>query len=441
MQLKKVNEMKEELKKFVSEFQPLLGRSERIYWCKQYLCGLMLDGERKSIQPIAERIPGGNEQNIQQFVNQSPWEYEPVLEKLSEKMQEELGESKGVLVLDDTSLPKKGNHSVGVARQYCGALGKISNCQVIVTWHYAGKNGHWPVTGELYIPKEWTDDIERMKKAGVPKRRTEHKKKWEMAIELLEKIKDTVPHECTIFDAGYGELRPFLKKLDEMGEKFIGRIPCTHTFWPVDVKLNKKKKIKGRPRIYPEVYQKSVRPIKAKDWAKKLEKTPKKWRVIEVPLQKRKKIRATRIRVFEATHGAYWRPGIERWLIIENDGEEQKYYVSNFPKNTSFKKMIYTIHRRWTVEQGYQQLKEELGLDHFEGRSWRGLHHHMTLTFMAYSFLQLIKKRKGKKRGEKLHASTNQAMDSRNSYHSAMPGLPSLNQHATLDIFRPWLVQ
>ena len=109
MQLKEVNKMKEELKRFVSEFQPLIGRSERIHWCKQYLCGLMLNGERKSIQPIAERLPGGNEQNIQQFVNQSPWEHEPVLEKLSEKMQETSGDKKGLLVLDDTSLPKREN--------------------------------------------------------------------------------------------------------------------------------------------------------------------------------------------------------------------------------------------------------------------------------------------------------------------------------------------
>ncbi len=288
---------------------------------------------------------------------------------------------------------------------------------------------------------QWTNDIKRMKKAGVPKRRSGHKKKWEMAIESLKKIKDKVPHECTIFDAGYGELRPFLKELDRMREKFIGRIPCTHTFWPIDVRLNRKKKSKGRPRIYPEVYQKSVRPIKAKDWAKKLEKTPKKWQVIELPLQKRKTVRATRIRVFEANSKAYWRPGIERWLIIENDGEEQKYYVSSFPKNISLKKMIHTIHRRWTIEQGYQQLKEELGLDHFEGRSWRGLHHHMTLTFMAYCFLQLIKNRKGKKRGKKLHASSNQAMDSGSSYRSTMPGLPSLDYNAALDIFCPGLAQ
>ena len=441
MRINEVNRVKKELEIFVDEFRPLIGRSERVQCCRQYLCGQMLDGERKSIQPIAERVPGGNEQNIQQFVNQSPWEHEPVLEKLSEKMQKERGREKGVLVLDDTSLPKKGKHSVGVARQYCGALGKISNCQVIVTWHYACAKGHWPVTGELYLPKEWTDDIKRMKETGVPLERQKHIKKWRMAIELLKNIKAQVPHECVVFDAGYGELRPFLKELDDIREKFIGRIPCTHSFWPVDVKLNKKRTVLGRPRIYPEVYQRSVRPLKAKEWAKKLERTPKKWQVIELPLQKRKTVEATCVRVFEVNNKAYWRPGVERWLIIENDGEEQKYYVSNFPKNTSLKKMVCLLHKRWTVEQGYQQLKEELGLDHFEGRSWRGLHHHLTLTFMSYCFLQLMKNKRGKKRSRKIYISANSAMDSGNSHYSAMPEVSSLDHQTSLDIFRSGLTQ
>lgn len=425
MNICEVNEMKKELAEFVQEFRLLIGRSERIHCCKQYLCGLMLDGERKSIQPIAERLPGGNEQNIQQFVNQSPWEHGPVLEKLSEKMQKELGDEKGVLILDDTSLPKKGIYSVGVARQYCGALGKISNCQVIVTWHYVGKKGHWPVRGELYLPKEWTDNIKRMKVAGVPQRRHKHIKKWQLAIILLRKIKNRIPYECTIFDAGYGELRPFLRELDNMREKFIGRIPATHSFWPVDVKLNKKKKNRGRPRIYPEVYNRSSRPLNARQWVGEIEKKEK-WQTIELPLQKRKTVKALCIRVLEVNQKAYWRPGVERWLIIERDGDEQKYYVSSFPKNTSLKKMIYLLHQRWTIEQGYQQLKEELGLDHFEGRSWRGLHHHLTLTFMAYCFLQLMRKSLKKKlRNVPCHKSEDGCRNilQQHDVRSATPGL------------------
>jgi len=234
------------------------GYLERSHWCSMYLSGLLLDGERKSIEPMAARLPDGNEQAMQQFVNQSPWDPSSVLNRLVEVMADHLRPSPGVLVLDDTSLPKKGMHSVGVARQYCGALGKVANCQSVVSWHFAGEDLHFPLVGELYLPKAWTEDSSRMIKAGVPPERTTFVEKWRLALSLLDRVKGKVPYEAITFDAGYGEIRVSL------------------------------------------------------------------------------------------------------------------------------------AHRRWTVEQGYQQLKEELGLDHFEGRSWQGLHHHVALCFMAFCFLVLL---------------------------------------------------
>ncbi len=134
---------------FVEEFAPELGRAERRYWCKLYLTGLLLDGERKSIEPLARRVPGGDEQALQQCVNQSPWAHEPVQDKLARQLVGRSGKGKGVLVLDDTTLPKKGKASVGVARQYGGALGKVANCQALVTWHYCGVRAHFPLVGEV----------------------------------------------------------------------------------------------------------------------------------------------------------------------------------------------------------------------------------------------------------------------------------------------------
>lgn len=156
MDIRRLKSVQRKLVHFVNEFKSELGRSERVHWCQMYLSGLLLDGERKSIQPMSQRLPGGNEQALQQFVNQSPWNHQAFQIKLMNYVREKLGCNKGVLVLDDSSLPKKGKYSVGAVRQYCGALGKVSNCQSLVTWHFAPKLGsHFPLLGELYLPQEW----------------------------------------------------------------------------------------------------------------------------------------------------------------------------------------------------------------------------------------------------------------------------------------------
>lgn len=405
MKVSEVKAVKKELEKYLEEFKPLIGRSERMHWCSQYLCGLMLNGERKSIMSMAKRLPGGNMQNLQQFVNQSPWDSDAVLKKLKEKVVKEKGEEHGVLILDDTSIPKKGEYSVGVARQYCGALGKIANCQVMVSWHYGGSKGHYPITGELFLPEEWTNNKERMIRCGVPDRRWGYKKKWELALELYRKmgLKD-VPHEAIVFDAGYGEIGEFTGELDALGEKYIGRIPESHAFWPIDTELIYKNTSKrGRRRIYPVAKDRKRRPLKAKQWMEML-KSSGNWKTISVGTATGKKVKAIAVRVFRANTHAYWRPGEARWLIIEQDGKEIKYYESNFPDRTKLKRMIKIVHKRWMIEQGYQQLKEELGLDHFEGRSWVGFHHHMTLTFMAYYFLQHLRDNKGGFKKNGLHS-------------------------------------
>jgi len=391
-----LNKVRKELEAFVEPYRELIGRSERMHWCRMYISGLLLNGERKSIQPMAERLPGGNMQNLQQFVNQSPWEYKPVMNKLLIETAKKFASAEGVFVLDDTTLPKKGKKSVGVARQYCGALGKIANCQNIVSWHYSnscvGKKQrdlvHWPIVGELYLPKEWTKDTKRMKKAGIPKERRTYIAKTRLALNLLDEFHEMIPHCAIVWDAFYGEDRSFRVELDKRGEKYVGAIPYSQVFWPLDTVLKTTPNQIGRPRKFASVKKPTAKAISAKSYGEKASH----WEYIRLKTKKKKIVQATAIRVMEGNSQYYRKVGAKCWLIIEKESSEDiNYYVSNFPKETPLKELIYLAHQRWTVEQGYQRLKEELGLDHFEGRSWLGLHHHLTLCFMAYDFLLRFK--------------------------------------------------
>jgi SRSO17 transposase len=398
--LKRLKKVSAQLDKFVSFFKKELGRSERTHWCRMYLCGLLLNGERKSIQPMAERLPEGNSQALQQFVSQSPWDYSTIQIKLAKYLIKKTRSKAGVLVLDDTSFPKKGVKSVGVAHQYCGALGKVSNCQSVVTWHYSTTDGtHFPINAELFLPQKWTEDKKRLKAAGVPHRRFKFQKKWQLALDLLNSISiEELPYEAIVFDAGYGEVREFLKVLDQRGITFVAQIPETHSFWPLDIETQFAQKKTGRPRVYPSVEDKESRPLSAKKWKNLHIKEGGHWQTISLPLKSKKETEVFVVRVREVIAQAFYRPGDERWLIVEKFGENEfKYYVSNATGKTALDVMVRWLHRRWEIEQGYQQLKEELGMDHFEGRSWRGLHHHITLCFMAYAFLTMLRRHEGKK--------------------------------------------
>ena len=395
MQVAELKKVEKELGTFVEEFAPELGRAERRYWCKLYLTGLLLDGERKSIEPIAQRVPGGNEQALQQFVNQSPWAHEPVQEKLVRRLVRRSGQGKGVLVLDDTALPKKGDASVGVARQYCGALGKVTNCQAIVTWHYCGPRVHFPLLGEVYLPQSWITDPAKLDRTGVPEDKRVFREKWRLALELLDRVREECTYEAIVVDAGYGEIRPFLRALDQRDQCFVAQIPESHCFWPATVALEERSKPGGRPRCFPMIADLHAQPLSAKAWRAHAEAGKLRWQKVTLRLQQPKTVEVARIRVRETITQAWRRPGPERWLLIERHRDGRyKYYVSNAPRSTSVRRLLHWAHQRWKIEQSYQQLKEELGLDHFEGRSWRGLHHHLTLCFLAYGFLQLLQQRK-----------------------------------------------
>jgi SRSO17 transposase len=423
MHLSQFKALERQLSDFVEQFRDLLGRSERRYWCKQYLTGLLLDGERKSVEPLAGRVAGGNTQAMQQFVNQSPWAHEALQLSLARLMLRRRAGRRARLVLDDTTLPKQGQSSVGVARQYCGALGKVANCQALVTWHYADAQTHFPLLGRLYLPQVWIADAERMGRAGVPKECQVFREKWKIALELLDELAPVI-----VCDAGYGEVKEFLRELDRRGHVFVAQVPESHSFWPVDVAVTTTANPMGRPRRFPQVGDPQARPLQAKQWREQVEREGRRWQKVRRPLQQPKTVEVVALRVRETNTQAWRRPGAERWLLIErlSDGAV-KYYLSNAGRRASVRQMILWAHERWKIEQGYQQLKEELGLDHFEGRSWRGLHHHVTLCFMAYCFLQLLKR--GKKKS--VDVTAGEAVAQSGVELDAVPGMSQRPSRAT----------
>ena len=400
MTAKQVVQIRRQLQEYVESFAPELGRSERRHWCGKYLEGLLIEGERKSIEPMADRVSGGDEQAMQQFVNQSPWDHEAVMLRLRAQVFARREHAPGVLVLDDTSLPKQGRHSVGVARQYCGALGKVANCQSVVSWLWAGERVHWPVAAELYLPEAWTEDPLRMTRAGVPESAQRFREKWRIALDLLAQCKPQLPaYRAIVFDAGYGAILPLLEALEEKNEPYIAQIPAKIAAWPADVPVQCQRKPNGRPQKHWRVSDPALRPWRAEQWRDRLHASPRCWKTVRLPRADGSTVRATAVRVRATERQAYnYRPGAERWLLIERLSDQTyKYYLSNLPADTSLTELVALAHQRWKVEQGYQQLKEELGLDHFEGRSWRGLHHHLTLCFLAYAFLNRLRLQAPKK--------------------------------------------
>lgn len=392
MTAKQVARVREQLQDYVEEFAAEFGRSERRHWCGKYLQGLLQEGERKSIEPMATRV-GGDDQALQQFVNQSPWGHEAVLLRLRGLMRTRMREG-GVLVLDDTSLPKQGRHSVGVARQYCGALGKIANCQSIVTWHWAGPGLHWPLNAQLYLPALWTDDPNRMTQAGVPAEAQRFQEKWRIALDLLDEMKPQLPaYQAIVFDAGYGVVMPLLAELEKRDERYVAQVPGNIAAWPAEAVATLKQASVGRPRQHAIVQDPAMKPRTMVEWRDRLLKEPERWTKVRLPRADGATVRAIAVRVQSSQRGSRWRqPGATRWLLIERLADDTfKYHLSNLPANTPLAELVRLAHQRWAIEQGYQQLKEELGLDHFEGRSWRGLHHHLTLCFLAFCFLTRLR--------------------------------------------------
>jgi SRSO17 transposase len=368
-------------------------------WAPYYLAGLLAPGERKSIECIADRVAPGERQQIHHFVSTSPWSPEPLETVLAQKAQILAGGAGASLIIDDTGLVKKGEHSVGVAHQYCGQLGKKANCQTVVTLTLARDQVVVPVATRLYLPEVWTSDPARCQKAGVPQQIIEqgHLTKPQIALQEIDRLVSLgVTFDHVLADAGYGLSPTFRHGLSERGLLWAVGVQSTQKMYGAGVKLLAPAKGKGRPGKHPRPSQKSLRADQVQAaWGLKWRRVT--WREgTKGALQAH--FWAVRVRLADGEKIARGQhlPGEEQlWLVGEKRSTgEIRYYVLNLPAKTSLQRLVQVIKSRWPCEQGHQQMKEELGLDHFEGRSWGGLHHHMLLVRIAYCFLVEIRRQK-----------------------------------------------
>jgi SRSO17 transposase len=374
------------------------GHEDRQAPLKSYCKGLLLPGERKSIEPMAARLDPANVQPMRQslhhLVAKAPWSDEALLEQARNYVLPPMRKQGPVVawIVDDTGFPKKGKHSVGVARQYCGQLGKQENCRVAVSLSVATWSSSLPVAYRLYLPKEWAGDAERRKTTEVPDE-IEFQTKPEIALDQIRAaMAANVDRGVVLADAAYGINTEFRDELTGLGLPYVMGIQNSMTVWepgkqPLPAKPRKKT---GRP---PRLLQRSAdhQPVSVKQLAMGLPSSAFKeiaWRQgTDRKLQSR--LAAVRVRT---AHRDYWKaePHAEEWLLIEwprGDAEPTKYWISTLPANTSLKALVKMAKHRWIIERDYEELKQELGLGHFEGRNWRGFHHHATLCIAAYGFL------------------------------------------------------
>jgi len=425
-----------ELKRWLEPFVEALGHRTRRRMCPAYVAGLIGPGDRKSVQPMAARHSGVSYDQLHHFIGSSVWDAAPLEAALLIEADKLVGGDDAWLIIDDTALPKKGRHSVGVAPQYASSLGKTANCQSLVSVTLASREVPVMVGLRLFLPEAWTENPKRMTRAGVPRDRQTALTKPEIAIEEIDRvIAAGARFGCVLADAGYGSSGPFRQALSERGLLWAVGLSRRQNVYPADIALIFPRAKTGKRRKY-HIPDRSPVSAEAMLAGEKWQKVS--WRRgTKGPLTCL--FAACRVRVADGhkhrmlDNRMQCMPGDEVWLVGERRSTgEQKYYVSNLPADDAIKMLVAAIKARWVCEQAHQQLKEELGLDHFEGRSWTGLHRHALMTMIAYAFLQSrrLKAARRKKKSRRTAATTehagHQASDPRSLRKASTPTMPSL---------------
>jgi SRSO17 transposase len=371
-------------------FEPL-ARADQRRWGECYLRGLMLDGKRKSIQPMASRLADGNEQALQQFVSQSPWDWRPVRQRLAQQMTAVLDPD--AWVVDDTGFPKYGTASVGVARQYSGTLGKVANCQVGVSIHAATDQASCPLDWRLFLPQSWDGDAERRAVCHVPEQ-VRHRPKWQLALDMVDELGGWGLHPpVVVTDAGYGESGELRLGLEARGLAYVVQVKATISAYPEAVGQQAApyagRGRRPRPRyratrssLAQLVVAAGPAAVKTVAWR---EGTRGRLRSRFVALR----VRPAGVKLRRAAAGGELPV---RWLLAEwpqGEPEPVKYWLASLPDDTPLQELVRLAKLRWRIEHDYRELKDGLGLDHFEGRSFGGWHHHVTLVSAAHAFVTL----------------------------------------------------
>ena len=387
----------ERFDQYMAHLSQALGHADRHAGLKGYCTGLMLPLSRKSVEPMAARMDplhaSARHQALHHFVAKAQWSDAQVLRRVCQWVMPHMDFSRGGWwIIDDTGFPKKGVHSVGVARQYCGLLGKQDNCQVEVSVSLACDQGSIPVAWQLYLPQDWAQDAERRKRTGVPES-VRFATKTQIALHQLRTLlSEGAPRHCVLADAGYGVDTAFRQALSDMGLHYAVGVTSAVVVWPPGVEPLPPETYsgKGRPPVTPRRTA-QLQPMSVKALALSLPAQAFQtisWREgTNAPLTGR--FAAVRVRHAGGNAGkASLRP--QEWLLIEwpvEQAEPVKYILSTLPESTPLNDLVGSAYQRWRIERDYQDLKQDFGLGHYEGRGWRGFHHHASLSIAAYAFL------------------------------------------------------
>lgn len=401
-----------------------LGHADRHAGLSGYCTGLMLSLSRKSVEPMAARVDplhaSARHQALHHFVAKSEWSDMAVMARVRDWVIPSLGLDSGCYwIIDDTGFPKKGKHSVGVARQYCGQLGKQDNCQVAVSLSLASVQGSIPIMYQLYLPKDWVADPVRRKSASVPED-IAFATKPEIALQQMRQaIAAGVPGGVVLADAGYGDDTAFRDGITALGMRYaVGIRPAT-TVWAPGTASLPPKAWSGRG-IRPTKLRREPgnEPMTVKALAMAL--APQAWSTVTWREGSNNELsgRFTTLRVRPAHRdylGTEMRP--EEWLLIEwpeGEAEPAKYFLTTAPEEATREEMVFVTKTRWRIERDYQDLKQDFGLGHYEGRGWRGFHHHATLSIAAYAFLM----------AQRLKAGSSDAGGKKNFAQRQVPAVP-----------------
>ena len=390
-----------EFERYMAHLEAGLGHADRHAGLRGYCTGLMSPLSRKSVEPMAAHVDPqkvrSRHQSLHHFVADANWSDQEMLLRVAQWTVPLMGFSNGGWwIIDDTGFPKQGRHSVGVARQYCGMLGKQDNCQVAVSVSLACEAASVPVAWQLYLPQEWADDPARRDKAGVPET-LKFATKPQIALRQIEHLMaQGAPRHCVLGDAGYGVDTAFRERLSELGLPYVVGVTGNVTVWPPGREPLPPAAYAGRGRVgkrlrlggaaLPQHHPQSIKELA-------LELGPEYWHTVTWREGTNANLRSrfARVRV-RAAHRDNLRDQVREpeWLLVEwpqGDAEPLKYWLSTLPEDTPLQRMVYEAKMRWRIERDYQDLKQDLGLGHYEGRGWRGFHHHASLSIAAYGFL------------------------------------------------------
>lgn len=388
-----------------------IGHADRISALRQYCTGLMLPVPRKSVEPLAAQMDplhvSARHQALLHFVGQSPWSDEALLERVFLWAQPLMARltRQWFWIVDDTGIPKKGTHSVGVARQYCGQVGKQDNCQVAVSLSLATMAASLPIAWQLYLPESWCDDVKRCQAAGIPES-VRFATKPQLALDQIWRAKAAgVPVGTVVADAGYGNECLFREGLEALGLAYAVGISHPTTAWAAGTEPIAAKPYGGNGKpatlLRRDAHHQA---LSVKALAMRL--PPPAWRTVTWREGSNAMLRSRFARVrARPAHRDYWRSQLrdQVWLLVEwpkGEPEPTKYWLSNLPAAMTMEELVATAKMRWRTERDYEELKQEFGLGHYEGRGWRGFHHHATLCIAAYGFLlaQRLRQKKARQR-------------------------------------------